>query len=88
MCARTRLQPHWGHRGVVEELTRLECCNGSIQALQEGPVGWRGGDVTLYMTEQWASMELCLGRDDKPAESLWARIRGKTNVDNTVVGVC
>lgn len=33
-------------------------------------------------------MELCLGMADKPAESLWVRIRGQTNVGNIAVGVC
>lgn len=32
-------------------------------------------------------MELWLGMDDEPAESLWVRTRVQTNLNNTVVGV-
>jgi len=38
--------------------------------------------------EQCENVELFLEGDDKPAHSLWARIRGQTNVGNIVVGVC
>ena len=33
-------------------------------------------------------MELCLGMDDEPAESLWVRSSGKTNMGDTVTDVC
>lgn len=72
---------------MVGHLRWLECCNGYMQALQEADVEWQGGDVTLYVTKQWESMDPCLGRDEL-AESLCARIRGQTHVSNVVVGFC
>lgn len=33
-------------------------------------------------------MELCLGTDEVPAKTLWVRIKGQTNMDDTVVGIC
>ena len=33
-------------------------------------------------------MELWLGTDDEPADSLWVRIRGQPTVGDIVVGVC
>ena len=33
-------------------------------------------------------MELCLGMDEEPAESLWVRIQERTGKGDTTVGVC
>lgn len=42
--------------------------------------GRRGGYVTLHVNDQLESMELCLGMDDEPAQSLWARIKRRAEV--------
>ena len=49
-------------------------------------LGRQGGGVALYMGEQEKCMELCLGMDDEPADSLWVRISGQTNMGEVVVG--
>lgn len=33
-------------------------------------------------------MELCLGMDNEPAESLWVKVKGHTNMIDIVVNVC
>ena len=51
--------------------------------LEEGQAGEMRG-VTLYISGQLESMELCLGPDEK---SLWVRIKGRTGTGDIVVGV-
>ncbi|PKU31622.1 hypothetical protein llap_18074 [Limosa lapponica baueri] len=46
-----------------------------------------GDGVALYMKEQLECSKLCLGMDEECVESLWVRIKGQTNMGNTVVGV-
>ena len=52
-------------------------------------IGWEdnGRGRLPFVLESSGNMELCLGMDDEPPESLWARIRVQTNL-NAVVGVC
>jgi len=33
-------------------------------------------------------MELCLGTDEEPTESLWVKIQGRTGMRDITVGVC
>ena len=33
-------------------------------------------------------MELCLGMDEEPTESLWVRIKGRAGTRDIIVGVC
>ena len=47
----------------------------------------RGGGVALYVREQLEYIELCLGVDEEPVESLWVRIKGQAHMGDTVVGV-
>lgn len=44
--------------------------------------------VAFYERKQQGCMELCLGKDEEPAESLYVCIRGQTKMGNVVVGVC
>jgi len=37
--------------------------------------------------EQLEHIELCLGVDEEPVESLWVRIKGQAHMGDTVVGV-
>ncbi|GAB0190160.1 hypothetical protein GRJ2_001481300 [Grus japonensis] len=46
------------------------------------------GAVTLYVNDQLESMELCLGMDEEPTESLWVRLKGRAGTGDTIVGVC
>lgn len=65
-------------------------CNGTTH--MTGVLHWTDtgslGRTDGMKTEQWKSMELCLGRDDEPAKTLWARTGEQTNVSNIVMGVC
>ncbi|PKU39374.1 rna-directed dna polymerase from mobile element jockey-like [Limosa lapponica baueri] len=50
--------------------------------------GRRGGDVSLYVNDQLGCMKLCLGMDEEPTESLWARIKWRAGTDDITAGVC
>ncbi|GAB0183727.1 hypothetical protein GRJ2_000838000 [Grus japonensis] len=50
--------------------------------------GRRGGGVTLYTDDQLEYMELHLGMDEEPTESLWVRIKGSTGAGDIIAGVC
>ncbi|GAB0208438.1 hypothetical protein GRJ2_003309500 [Grus japonensis] len=50
--------------------------------------GRRGGDVDLYVSDQLECMELHLGMDEEPTESLWVRIKGRAGAGDIIVGVC
>ncbi|GAB0210230.1 hypothetical protein GRJ2_003488800 [Grus japonensis] len=49
--------------------------------------GRRGGDVDLYVNDQLECMELHLGMDEEPTESLWVRIKVRAGTGDIVVGV-
>jgi len=63
-----------------------------------GVLGWedtgslgktdRGDRVTLCVKDQLECMELCLGLDGEPTESLWVKIKGRAGTGNITVGVC
>ena len=42
----------------------------------------------LSVREQLECIELCLGMDDEPSESLWVSTKEKTGKGDVVVGVC
>ncbi|GAB0177047.1 mitochondrial enolase superfamily member 1 [Grus japonensis] len=50
--------------------------------------GRRGGGVTLYVSDQLECMELHLGMEEEPTESLWVRIKGRAGAGDIIVGVC
>ncbi|GAB0205316.1 mitochondrial enolase superfamily member 1 [Grus japonensis] len=50
--------------------------------------GRRGGDVALYVNEQLECMDLHLGMDEEPAESLSVRIKGRAGAGDIIAGVC
>lgn len=52
----------WGRRTSYRPLRKLR-------------LGRQGGRVALYGTEQVECMELCLGMDEEPIDSLWMRIK-------------
>lgn len=45
-------------------------------------------DVAVEVTLQSQSLELCLGIDLEPMESLWVRMEEQTALGNIVVRVC
>ncbi|GAB0196057.1 hypothetical protein GRJ2_002071000 [Grus japonensis] len=49
--------------------------------------GRRGGGVALYVNDQLECMDLHLGMDEEPTESLWVRIKGRAGAGNIIVGV-
>ncbi|GAB0175756.1 hypothetical protein GRJ2_000040800 [Grus japonensis] len=50
--------------------------------------GRQGGGVALYVNEQLECMELHLGMDEEPTESLWVRIKGSAGTGDIIAGVC
>ena len=46
-----------------------------------------GGGVALYVREQLECIELCLGADEEPVESLWVRIKRQPHMGDVIVGV-
>ncbi|PKU40382.1 dtw domain-containing protein 2 [Limosa lapponica baueri] len=51
-------------------------------------LGRRGGGVALYVNDELECVELHLGMDEDPTESLWVRIKGSTGAGDVTVGVC
>lgn len=45
-------------------------------------------DVAVEVTLQPLSLELCLGMDIEPTESLWVRIEEQTALGNIMVSIC
>ena len=50
--------------------------------------GRRGGGVSLYVNDQLECVELWLGMDEEPTESLWVRIKGRAGTRDIIVEVC
>ncbi|GAB0204290.1 hypothetical protein GRJ2_002894600 [Grus japonensis] len=50
--------------------------------------GRQGGGITLYVNDQLECMELHLGMEEEPTESLWIRIKGRAGAGDITVGVC
>ncbi|GAB0195031.1 hypothetical protein GRJ2_001968400 [Grus japonensis] len=50
--------------------------------------GRRGGGVALYINDQLECMELHLGMNEEPTESLWVRIKGRARAGDIIAGVC
>ncbi|GAB0203845.1 hypothetical protein GRJ2_002850100 [Grus japonensis] len=50
--------------------------------------GRRGVDIALYISDQLECMELHLGMDEEPTESLWVRIKGSAGAGDIIAGVC
>jgi len=48
----------------------------------------QGGSVSLCENDQLECMELYLGMDEEPTESLWVRIKGRAGTDDIIVRVC
>jgi len=50
--------------------------------------GTCGGSVAFYVSSHPECMELCLGIDEEPVESLWVRIKGRARTGDITVQVC
>ncbi|PKU45391.1 hypothetical protein llap_4335 [Limosa lapponica baueri] len=50
--------------------------------------GRGGGGVALYANDQIECMDLCLGMDREPTESLWFRVKGKAGTGDVMLGIC
>ena len=55
---------------------------------RKGRMGRRGGEAVLHGREQLECMELCLGTDEEPTESLWVRIKERTGKGDIIMPVC
>ncbi|PKU36538.1 hypothetical protein llap_13164 [Limosa lapponica baueri] len=51
-------------------------------------LGRGGGGVALYVNDQLECLELHLGMDEEPRESLWVKIKGSTGAGDVTIGVC
>jgi len=49
--------------------------------------GRKGGGVALYVKERIDCKELLLRNSQEQVESLWVKIRGRTNKDQVVIGI-
>ncbi|PKU41195.1 hypothetical protein llap_8496 [Limosa lapponica baueri] len=56
--------------------------------LRKDRQGRRGGSVALYVNEQLECMELHLGMDEEPMESVLVKIKGDVEAGDITVGVC
>jgi len=61
---------------------------GGYRLFRKDKQGTRGGGVPLYVKEQLEHMELLLGMDEEPTESLWVKIKGRAGTGDTTVEVC
>ena len=61
---------------------------GGYRLFRKDRQGRRGGGVTLYVKDQLECMELRLGLDEEPTESLWVKIKGRAGTGDVTVGVC
>ena len=50
--------------------------------------GRQGVGVALYVRKQLECIELSLGMDKEPTESLWVRIKERTGTGDMIMGVC
>jgi len=50
---------------------------GGYRLFRKDRQGRRGGGVTLYVKDQLECMELRLGMDEEPIDSLWIKIKGR-----------
>ncbi|GAB0208424.1 mitochondrial enolase superfamily member 1 [Grus japonensis] len=78
-----------------EEPTPEQRCGGI--APMTGVLGRKGtgslgrtgrAEEDLYVNDQLECMELHLGMDEEPTESLWVRIKGSAGAGDIIVGVC
>lgn len=60
----------------------MECWNGKILAVEEG----QAEQTRSIVNDQLECMELCLWIDEKPTESLLARIKGRAGSSDVIVG--
>lgn len=51
-------------------------------------LGRQVGGVALYVNNWQDSMELCLGKDEGSAESLWEKIKGRVGTEDVRVRAC
>jgi len=56
--------------------------------LRKDRQGRRGRGLTVYVNDQLECMELRLGLNEEPTESLWVRIKGRSGTGDIIVGVC
>jgi len=62
---------------------------GRCRLFRKDRQGRRGeGGVALFVKDQLECMELCLGMDEEPTESLWFKIKGRAGTGDITVGVC
>jgi len=50
--------------------------------------GRQGGGIALYFNDQLWYMEIRMGKDEEPMESLQVRIKGKEGTGDITVRVC
>ncbi|GAB0182153.1 hypothetical protein GRJ2_000680600 [Grus japonensis] len=88
-CAHLQAYDHIG----IMEMWWDGSCDWSVgmegyRLFRKDRQGRQGEGVTLYLSDQLECMELNLGMDEEPTESLWVRIKGKAGTGDTIVGVC
>jgi len=61
---------------------------GGYRLFRKDRQGKQGGGVALYVKDQLDCMELHLGLDEEPTESLWVKIQDRAGTGDITVGVC
>ena len=61
------------------------CCNDGYRLFRRDRQGRRGGGMVRYVKHGLDCMELQVG--DGKIESLWVKIKGRTNKGDVVVGI-
>jgi len=68
------LKPDWTDNNQFSSQGR----KALYRLFRKDRLGRQGGGVALYVREELECMELCLGMDGEPTESLRVRIKEKT----------
>jgi len=61
---------------------------GGYRFFRKDRQGRQGGGVALYVKDQLECMEICLGMDEEPMESLRVKIKGRAGTGDIRLGVC
>lgn len=86
------LQSH--HRGRAQNLGResspIKHSFGmeDFRVFGKEKLGRQVGGVALYVSNWLESMEVCLEKDEDPAESLWVKIKGRAGTEVVTVRAC
>ncbi|GAB0203861.1 thrombospondin-4 [Grus japonensis] len=74
--------------GGIAPVTGVLGWKGTGSSGRTGRADEEGVGIALYISDQLECMELHLGMDEDPTESLWVRIKGSAGAGDIIAGVC